>query len=81
MTTMFAGTIYLQHDDLLILFSFRFFKSYAIKFLRRQILILMSIWSVPENEQVNTNGVSHPTYVQYVDGTSDQTIYTTNGQM
>ncbi|XP_065211481.1 DNA-binding protein RFX2-like isoform X2 [Planococcus citri] len=36
---------------------------------------------VPETETVGTNGVSHSTYVQYVDGTTDQTIYTTNGQM
>lgn len=36
---------------------------------------------VPETESVGTNGVSHSTYVQYVDGTSDQAIYTTNGQM
>ncbi|XKL62591.1 hypothetical protein PGB90_002424 [Kerria lacca] len=36
---------------------------------------------VPETEAVGTNGVSHSTYVQYVDSTSDQAIYTTNGQM
>lgn len=36
---------------------------------------------VPETETVGTNGVSHSTYVQYVDGTSEQAIYTTNGQM
>uniref|UniRef100_A0A1B6DL58 RFX-type winged-helix domain-containing protein n=1 Tax=Clastoptera arizonana TaxID=38151 RepID=A0A1B6DL58_9HEMI len=37
---------------------------------------------VPDQDTVGSDGVSHSTYVQYVEGTPEQAIYTTtNGQM
>lgn len=38
--------------------------------------------TVPETEAVGSDTVGHSTYVQYVEGTPEQAIYTTtNGQM
>ncbi|XP_018917039.2 DNA-binding protein RFX2 isoform X2 [Bemisia tabaci] len=38
--------------------------------------------SASEGQSVEADSVQHPTYIQYVEGTPDQTIYTTtNGQM
>lgn len=37
---------------------------------------------VPDTDTVGSDGVGHSTYVQYVEGTPEQAIYTTtNGQM